>query len=86
MYALKYYVIKYKKTLSIHTKQTLLHVTDADRKARFDTEKKKVRVYQQLDVYKASRDAYSMEEGLSSGRTMYNNKSTAIVCAPNKDR
>lgn len=63
-----------------------LHISEVDRKARFDIEKKKVRVYQQLDVYKASREAYSMEEGLSDGRTMYNNKSTADKSATNKFR
>jgi hypothetical protein len=78
--------MKLKNPILIGKENSELHVSDADRKTRFDIKKKKVRVYQQLDVYKASREACSMEEGLSDGRTMYNNKSTAVKSTTNKDR
>lgn len=76
IFVLRHFIIKFKNYSNYDFKKsenTILHVVDADRKARFDTQRKKVRVYQQLDVYKASREAY-MEEG--NGRTIYNNKST----------
>mmetsp|Transcript_1613 Transcript_1613/g.1754 ORF Transcript_1613/g.1754 Transcript_1613/m.1754 type:complete len:107 (+) Transcript_1613:258-578(+) len=79
IYILRNYVIKHKKSNLISSENSGLSISDADRKAKYDTKKKKVRVYQQLDVYKASREAYhSMEEGFSDGRTMYNNKSTGV--------
>jgi hypothetical protein len=51
------------------------------REAFFDSEVKRVRVYQQLDVYRANRDANLQEEGLSgstAGLTKYFNKANGL--------